>query len=276
MDQRGGSFLYAHTFKKAHSIQQFISESLVTYQVSGHTHIISEQGEMMLTEGQMILARRNQFAKSTKIPLNDKKCECVSVILSLDRLQQFALENGISNEEKYAGNKMIMTEPNDFLKTYFSSLMSYADLWNDESSKLATIKVNEVIELLLQMYPGVKSFLFDFVEPSKQDLEAFMLKNFRYNVSLDHFAKLSGRSLTSFKRDFAGIFKMPPAEWLKNKRLAEAYNLIKESGLKPDDIFHDLGFENLSHFYTAFKQKYGMTPSAINARNYNRSEKNIQ
>src|SRR5258708_2366239 len=139
--------------------------------------------------------------------------------------------------------------------------MSYTDLWSEESKKLATLKVNELIELLLQTWPELKSFLFDFVDPVKQDLETFMLKNFRYNVSLDHFAKLSGRSLTSFKRDFAEVFNTPPAVWLKNKRLSEAYYLIKEKNLKPDDIFHDLGFENISHFYTAFKQKYGMTPA---------------
>jgi AraC-like DNA-binding protein len=276
LDLRGGSFLYAHACNKAHDWQQFISESLITYQISGLTEIINEQGETKLKEGQLVLARRNQFIKSTKIPIDNKKCQCVSVILSLDRLQQFALDNGICCQERYVGDKLILMEPNEFLKTYFSSIISYSDLWTEESKKLATIKVYEVIELLLEMNPDFKAFLFDFVDPVQQDLEVFMLENYRYNVSLEQFANLSGRSLTVFKRDFAEIFKIPPAEWLKNKRLTEAYNLIKDRGMKSDDIYHDLGFENLSHFYTAFKQKYGMTPSQIKAVKCGNSEKVLQ
>ena len=37
---------------------------------------------------------------------------------------------------------------------------------------------------------------------------------------------------------------------------------------KKGNSYHlvNLGFENLSHFYTSFKQKYGMTPAEINTK----------
>ena len=132
------------------------------------------------------------------------------------------------------------------------------------SKKLATIKINEAIELLLQLQPEIKSFLFDFSDPHKTDLEEFMLKNFHYNAPIENFAKLSGRSLSSFKRDFTTTFNNTPSIWLKNKRLSEAYYLMKQKNKNPRDIYLDLGFENLSHFYTSFKKKYGMTPAEIN------------
>jgi AraC-like DNA-binding protein len=266
MHTRAGSFVYTHAFSRVRAHEQFIGENLLAYQISGHTHVITEEGAITMKEGQLILARRDQLAKNTKIPIGNQKCQCVSVILSVDRLQQFALDNGISCEEKYIGRKMILMESNDLLKSYFSSVMSYSDLWNDETEKLATLKVNEIIELLLQMRPELRSFLFDFVDPHKQDLKTFMLRNFRYNVSIEHFAKLSGRSLTGFKRNFAETFNVPPAQWLKNKRLDEAFRLIEKKNLRADDIYHDLGFENLCHFYRAFKQRHGMTPSQVNLK----------
>jgi AraC-like DNA-binding protein len=273
MELGGSSFLYTYAFNRAHFWENFIGENILAYQISGHTHIINEEGEMTMKEGQLVLARRNQFAKTTKIPIGNMKAQCVSVILSVECLQQYALEHGIVCDEKYGGEKMMLIEPNDFLNGYFSSLISYGNLWNEKSKKLETIKVNEAIELLLQMRPELKTFLFDFADPKKQDLKAFMMKNFRYNVSLDQFAKLSGRSLTRFKREFAEVFKTSPASWLKNERLAEAYHLIKEKGLRTDDIYHNLGFENLSHFYTVFKQKYGNTPSEICLGRHSSSEK---
>jgi hypothetical protein len=66
-----------------------------------------------------------------------------------------------------------------------------------------------VPELVLA-YQISESFLFDFSDPHKLNLEEFMLKNFHYNAPIEHFAKLSGRSLTSFKREFSDIFKTSP------------------------------------------------------------------
>ena len=263
----GDSFVYACAFDKAFSYEQFVPENLLAYQISGQTHIYHQRGEMVLEEGQLLLARRNQFAKSIKIPAEKKEYQCISVVLSIERMRQFALDNGIVCEEKYSGKKNILLEPNVFLKGYFLSLLPYVEQWKDVSTKLASMKVNEAIELLLNLRPDLRSFLFDFADPHKQDLEAFMLKNFHYNAPIEHFARLCGRSLTSFKREFAVIFKTAPGTWLKEKRLSEAFYLIKQKSQKPQDIYLGLGFENLSHFYTSFKQKYGMTPAEIKTKN---------
>jgi len=113
------------------------------------------------------------------------------------------------------------------LKGYFLSVIPYIESGNPVSKKLASIKVTEIIVLLLEIRPDLQSFLFDFSDPHKQDLEEFMLKNFHYNAPIEQFAKLSGRSLTSFKREFSDIFKTSPGTWLKDKRLSEAYYQVK-------------------------------------------------
>ena len=95
------------------------------------------------------------------------------------------------------------------------------------------------------------------------DLETFMMKNFHHNRPIKDFARLAGQSLSTFKREFAETFKTTPAKWLKNKRLSEAFYLIKQKNKRPQDIYIELGFENLSHFYVSFKQKYGHTPAEI-------------
>jgi AraC-like DNA-binding protein len=263
----GDSFLYSCTFDKAYTYEKFVPEHVLAYQISGQTQIYHQRGEMLLEEGQFLLARRNQFAKSIKLPVADKEYQCISVFLTNDRLQQFALDNDIRCEQRYHGNRNILLEPNNMLKGYFLSVIPYTESAKPVSKKLASIKANEAIALLLEIRPDLESFLFDFSDPHKLNLEEFMLKNFHYNAPIEHFAKLSGRSLTSFKREFSDIFKTSPGTWLKAKRLSEAYYLIKKKSQKPQDIYLDLGFENLSHFYTSFKQKYGMTPAEINPKN---------
>jgi len=263
----GESFLYACAFDKAYTYEKFVPETLLAYQISGQTQIYHQRGEMVLEEGQFLLGRRNQFAKSIKMPAADKEYQCISVLLTNQRLQQYALDNDILCQERYHGSKNILLESNDMLKGYFLSVIPYTETGKPVNRKLASIKVDEAIALLLEMRRDLVSFLFDFSDPHKQNLEEFMLKNFHYNAPIEHFAKLSGRSLTSFKREFADIFNTSPGTWLKNKRLSEAYYLIKKKSQKPQDIYLNLGFENLSHFYTSFKQKYGKTPAEINQKN---------
>jgi AraC family transcriptional regulator, exoenzyme S synthesis regulatory protein ExsA len=259
----GESFLYSCAFDITYTYEKFVPEHVLVYQISGQTQIYHQRGEMLLEQGQFLLARRNQFAKSIKLPAADKSYQCISVFLTTERLQQFALDNDISCQTRYHGTRNILLEQSNMLKGYFLSVIPYTESAKPVNKKLAAIKVNEVITLLLEMRPDLESFLFDFSDPHKQNLEEFMLKNFHYNAPIEHFARLSGRSLTSFKREFSAIFKTSPGTWLKAKRLSEAYYLIKKKNQKPQDIYLDLGFENLSHFYTAFKQKYGKTPGEI-------------
>jgi hypothetical protein len=47
--------------------------------------------------------------------------------------------------------------------------------------------------------------LANFEEPGKIDLADYMEKNFMFNLPLEKFAYLTGRSLTTFKRDFSKI-----------------------------------------------------------------------
>jgi AraC-like DNA-binding protein len=55
-----------------------------------------------------------------------------------------------------------------------------------------------------------------------------------------------------------------PENWLRERRLEEAKYLISEKGQKPSEVYYKVGFENLSHFSTAFKQKFGYTASGKN------------
>ena len=147
-------------------------------EISGQTQIYHQRGEMLLEEGYFLLARRNQFAKSIKLPAADKAYQCVSVFLTTDLLQQFALDNDIFCQARYHGTRNILLEQSNMLKGYFLSIIPYTESGKPVSKKLAAIKINEAITLLLEIRPDLESFLFDFSDPHKQNLEAFMLKDF--------------------------------------------------------------------------------------------------
>ncbi|QMU26673.1 helix-turn-helix domain-containing protein [Adhaeribacter radiodurans] len=125
------------------------------------------------------------------------------------------------------------------------------------------LKQREAILILLKANPQLHQVLFDFSEPGKIDLEAFILQNYHFNVELKRFAYLTGRSLATFKRDFEKIFHLSPSRWLQQRRLQEAHYLIKEKGKAPSEVYLDLGLEDLSHFSFAFKKMFGVAPTRI-------------
>lgn len=256
-----GRFVYSCSFQKQHGYEQFVPEYLLAYQISGETHVQNQNGTLILKAGQLLLARRNQLTKSLKFPEDNQPYKVVSVVFPVEVLQQFAIENQIVAAERYRGPQSLIIEPDSFFKSYFNSLLPYVEHAESVDKQLGILKTTEALRLLIRLQPELTGFLFDFKEPCRADLKQFMLENYRYNIPVEIFARLTGRSLASFKREFKTFFDIPPRRWLLEKRLSEACVMIEQSGKKPSEVYLELGFENLSHFYKIFKHKYGVTPA---------------
>lgn len=84
-----------------------------------------------------------------------------------------------------------------------------------------------------------------------------------FNLPLQKFGYLTGRSLTTFKRDFSKAFSTTPQRWLTQKRLELAHYQFVEKKKKPIDVCFEVGFENLSHFSYAFKKQFGYSPTQL-------------
>ena len=258
------NLLYSCVDKVRRGSEQFVKEHSLGYIIAGETHIHTNSGVIVFAQGGMGIARRNQLIKSTKVPpANGGDYKSININFSQDFLRRYSAENNIPTSKKIAGNNFTPLPDDPFLKGYFNSLTPYFEHPGQLTSSLAQLKTKEALELILRINPDLKDILFDFTDPHKIDLEAFMESHYTYNVSTHDFAKLTGRSLASFKRDFQKIYRVSPRAWLQQKRLAEAYYLIKEKNIKPSIAYLDVGFENLSHFSFAFKKMFGVAPSLV-------------
>jgi AraC-like DNA-binding protein len=147
-----------------------------------------------------------------------------------------------------------------------SSLIPYFDLEHKLPESIAKLKLEEAISILRFIDPEIDSVLSDFSEPGKINLVDFMEKHYKFNMPLAKFAYLTGRSLSTFIRDFKKAFKITPQRWLTQKRLELAHFQLAKNDKKAIDIYLETGFENLSHFSFAFKKHFGYPPSDIMAR----------
>ncbi|UEG51926.1 AraC family transcriptional regulator [Mucilaginibacter daejeonensis] len=230
-------------------------------QVSGDLVLETSDQTISMTGGQMLLIRKDQLGTLSKTPLPGGHYETIVISLQEEVLRKIALEERIEADRKYAGLPNLIIPNNDYLQGYFRSIVPYArNAGAAVTDGLGILKVKECVKLLLMTMPALRNFLFDFSQPHKIDLEKFMLSNFRFNVPVERFAQLTGRSLAGFKRDFQKAFGAPPRQWLQDKRLNEARYLIETKHQRPSTFYLDLGFESLSHFSNAFKKKFGISP----------------
>lgn len=243
--------------------EHFISDHVFSYQLSGSMTVNDGNNIYLFREGDYRLSRRNQLAKFVKEPAPGADFKSISVLLDQETLKQISREYNYKAEVKPEKAGIIPLKPHVLYKSYIDSLTPYLQLPQAENDILFSLKVKEAILILLKTEPALKDILFDFSEPGKIDLEAFMQQNFQFNVSLNRFAYLTGRSLATFKRDFEKIFNSSPSRWLQQRRLQEAFYLIKEKGGKASDVYLEVGFENLSHFSFAFKKAFGYAPSKL-------------
>ncbi|GAB4017995.1 helix-turn-helix domain-containing protein [Spirosoma koreense] len=258
------SIAYSCYYARSREGEQFVSEHVFSYQIAGT--LITNDGNNVYEsrEGDFRFSKRASLVKFLKMPPQGGEFKSLAVYLDQETLRQFSLEYGYkADQPRLQGDALLKLKPDPLYKSYMESLQPYQKLAQPGNEPLLTLKLREAILLLLKVNPELKDVLFDFSEPGKIDLEAFMNKNFHFNVELNRFAYLTGRSLATFKRDFEKIFHVSPSRWLQHRRLQEAYYLIKEKGKAPSDVYLDLGFEDLSHFSFAFKKTYGIAPSKV-------------
>ncbi|ANI90663.1 AraC family transcriptional regulator [Arachidicoccus ginsenosidimutans] len=254
--------IYACYIEKNWAGEHFIEDFGITYLLEGTYTVTDNNKTNVFRAGDMLFYRKNQLAKFVKQPAENGIFRGISIILDKDTLWNFSKQYHHDNlAAAMRINAVTRIEPNVLLKHYFDSLEPYFE--TQISDELIALKKQEAIILLLQSNPELKNILFDFSMPGKIDLEAFMNKNFKFNVEIKRLAYLTGRSLATFKRDFEKTFQTSPNRWLQQRRLQEAYYLIKEKKQKPSDVYLEVGFESLSHFSYSFKQHFGQNPSSI-------------
>ena len=275
MDTKSGIVVYNYmdTFycclvEKDKWCEEMVTEHMLVYICSGELELISPEKRYHLKKGDAFFLKRNHMLRKIKKPsrngepfkglFSQLKTPFLKTLLNESQITVPLVHNSLIAKSVY-----VLLDKHPFLKGLFMSLEQYFDAQQYPSKELMEAKLKEAVFALLQLKPELGSVLFDFAEPWKIDLADFMTKNYKCDLSIEEFAHYTGRSLSSFKKDFFCIFNNTPSRWLIKKRLEEAKCLITEKGEKPAEVYLKVGFKNLSHFSTAYKKEFGFPPSVI-------------
>ncbi len=171
----------------------------------------------------------------------------------------------LSKTEKHF-DAVISIHNSETVNAFFHSMVPYFNPEHRPDKALIELKFRELILTLADNPKNgeLLSYFYSLLRgPQASALQNVMEDNFCFNLKLEDFARLSSRSLSTFKRDFIKIYDCPPGKWLLEKRLLHALHLLTNLRKTVAAAAFETGFEDVSHFSRSFRQRFGSSPSAV-------------
>lgn len=241
-------------------LQVLLESNMMTYVISGKKDWIAGDKLYHVKEGDAIFLRKGVY--TIRQFFDDDHCVLVFFIHD-DFIRNFVRENKVMTiSPEHAYDPAFPIEVDDSLQSLFYSIFTYLKPGKDIPRNLVEIKFKELLFNLVinSRHRKLSQFFASLNQTSQTTLDEVMSKNFQYDLQLNEFARLCGRSLSTFKREFKNVYHQTPGKWLTDKRLQYASALLLSSDLNINEIGYESGFRNSSHFNKSFKDKYNLTP----------------
>jgi len=189
---------------------------------------------------------------------------CKLLFFSEKRLKDF-LEKHTENREDVVKEAPYFIIANDaYIGSYINSLSTIGNAPATFMENLLSVKFEELMLYLLQKYGRkFERYLHSLIACNNSSFKRKVESKVQSNLKLEEIAFLCNMSLSTFKRHFIQEYGISPGKWLHNNRLEKAKEILAQGQLKPSEIYLDLGYNNLSNFSIAFKNKFGYCPSEV-------------
>jgi len=250
---------------------QLLAEwNFITYVISGRKDWLLPDKVVEIKAGDALFLRKGVY--TTRQYFEEDHCVLVFFV-SDNFIRKFIRENKSIIEPRNGEiipDQIFEIDVNEVLRSLFYSVYNYLKMeTNDIPKDLVEIKFKELFFNLVLNPANRKltSFLSSLSRTSETNLEHVMLNNFQHDLQMEDFARLCGRSLSAFKRDFKNFYQQSPGKWLMDKRLEYARALLISSDLNVSEVCFESGFKNAAHFNKAFKDKYQLPPNQFRLKN---------
>ena len=250
----------------------FQDEACFIYLKEGEVSYTSPTNNLSIQTEESLLLRCGYYFANAIRKLPAKTCEIVAVHLYPDILKELYKNEFPNFLKEYPIKPYIRKVEKQSVITHFiQSLDFYFENPNLVTDDLLKLKFKELILLLLQTdnAENIITLFSHLFNPRQAGLFEVVEAHLYSSISIVDLARLTGRSLSTFKRDFETQFSDTPANFIKEKKLEKALELIQSTELSVSEICYEVGFHDTSHFTKTFKQKYNQTPSEYRKKQLN-------
>jgi len=242
----------------------FFEEHAVVYVLEGQKKFVSPTQDLLVQKEQILFFQRGCYSMNESLDANYRSL----VFFFPEKLlkefvsQHFRLFQDVRPAADNSAESILALTASPAFTTFIQSLLPYFEQKTPFLNELLRLKFQELLLHLLERDTSgkLRSILLHIYQGQKTDLDYLMNTYLLKPLSMAELARLSGRSLSAFKRDFEAHFRTPPGHWIRHKRLEHAHFLLRNTEKNVSEVSMEIGYESVSHFIKAYKQQYGTTP----------------
>jgi len=242
----------------------FISHSIL-YVINGKVRINTYEGKEIIVEnGEMVFMPRDSYIVSDYLK-NRKDMQVILFFFNHDIALKFLGNkfkplNTSNTNTQISITKLQVTKN---IKYYLENIQNMNFVQTQDETMLQ-LKLLEFLHLIQEADNDsfIQVLQASEYNKKKRNIEATMLEHFDKNISIQDFASLSGRSLSSFNRDFKLKHGQTPKKWLLNKKMYKAKDMLND-GYNVTHCSLTSGYNNVSNFIKAYKSIHGTTPKKM-------------
>ena len=262
---------YRHCREQRHN-RILVTSYLFVVVLSGSKIIHTEEGDLHIEAGDAFFARKGSYLFSEILSSKD---EYRTLIFFIDDsfLAGFLKRHPPSLQRGCPAVPIFPVQVTPLLRSGIDSLLPYFLHNSKFSRELLHLKLDELLLLISEADAegNFQGFLQELHSSRRQSVLRVMEQYYRRPVSIAELAALSGRSLSTFKREFKELFRETPKRWVNKRRLDEARFLLGTADMTVSEVCFAVGFENISYFSQLFRKQFGCSPSE-SKRDLNKQE----
>lgn len=245
----------------------FVTEHTLIFVSKGAKVFRFPDKEIVVEAGKAIFLKRGCYLLCESIA-DHSHYESISIFFNESTLRNFWLSLNISDTKPSGSStensEMLILDMSPALEGFRDTILSCFSYEGSFLEQLLTMKLQELLLLLLDtpIAPELKTFFSEIFDESRTDPEYIVSENMLTPLTLEDYARLSNRSLSSFKRAFQRKTGQTPGNWILENRLNHARMLVQATGKTISEIGSESGFNNVSSFIRSYRTRFGTTPAA--------------
>ncbi|MEO5888959.1 MAG: AraC family transcriptional regulator [Ferruginibacter sp.] len=243
-------------------------ENVLIFVIGGALKMYCGKMEYEVNKNNMAFIKKNVLLELQAFASSDSAVKSEYIIFSLknDLIKEFIKLAELCINAREETLPVTVNSIDIQLLKYIESLDPYFHAPEKVEANLVKLKLLELLFYLSSLHNKILQQLLDSKEDFRSNITATVEENIMNPLSLHQLAVLTGRSLSSFRRDFLAVYNMPPSQWIRQKKLEKSKELLISTTMTVTDICHTTGFENIAHFSRLFKSQFGCGPLRFRMR----------
>jgi len=241
----------------------------IYFKEKGPKLLSSESNTQLKGNEAVLLKCGNHFVDILK-ETKDNQIEVIAFHLFpevLKRLYTGDLPKIIKKQSKSKSSQVVGSS--DVIAKFVESLEFYFQNPALVNNDLLELKIKELILLLIQSknIDSILELVADLYSSNTVQVREVIELHLFSNLKLEELAKLCNLSLSSFKREFKKEFDDSPTNYINNRRLDKAKELLSLSDIPVSEIAYEIGFKDSLYFTRLFRNKVGVPPTTYRKNN---------